>query len=456
MSPGLTDFMALDLMPLLAAALAALSCGIIGNYLVLKRMAMMGDAISHSVLPGLIVAFLLLGEATTFPMLAGAAVAGVACALLVGAVRRLARLDEGSSMGVVFTIMFALGVVLVSINVRNSHVDADCVLYGAIEHLSLVWEPPATVGGLFSLESIGGLPRQVQSLALTLAIVLVFVGLFYKELRISSFDPEHSSAQGVHAGVMHVALLLVVALSVVASFEAVGVILVVAMLACPAAMARMMTDRLGVQIALSAALALVMSTGGYFLATRWPAVSPDPGAVELESSGMIATLGGVGVLVAVLLSPRYGLAASALRKLRYRVRVLSEDQLAMLYRVEESAPDGDATLERRHLTLGVGEGGTERLLARAALRSNVRGGRLERRGDQGFALTESGREHARSLVRVHRLWEAYLVRELGLRPDHVHGTAMDLEHVREHGLSSELERESGDPGIDPHGKTIPR
>jgi len=456
-NPDVQTFLTLDLMPLAAAILAAVSCGLIGNFLVLRRMAMMGDAISHAVLPGLIIAFLITGENTTFPMLFGAALAGVACALFVEVIQKAVKLDPGASMGVVFTILFALGVVLVSAKARHTHVDADCVLYGALEHLSLAWEPPESLSALLAPSTFTTLPRQIISLLVTLAITVFSIALLFKELRISCFDPTLASALGFNASLLHLLLMLLVALSVVASFEAVGVILVVAMLVAPAAIARLFTDRLHTQLALSGVIAATIGAGGYFAATRGPAFLFGSGAPELEVSGMMATLAGAGVLLASIIAPRHGMLARIMRRYLHTLRVLAEDQLAMLYRIEETESQTPRAVTRLHVLRAVSTSMSSRILSRQALRKNIKHRLIARsRGTQTeLELTPAGRAAAQSVVRSHRLWESYLVRELGMRADHVHRPAMDLEHVTSPDMTRDLERVHPAAAPDPHGRPIP-
>ncbi|MGH8503260.1 MAG: metal ABC transporter permease, partial [Gammaproteobacteria bacterium] len=233
--------------------LCAMACALPGCFLVLRKMSMMGDAISHAVLPGLAVAFIVSGKLTSAPMFIGAVVAGVLTALFTEWVRGYGKVDEGASMGVVFTGLFALGLVLIAQAAEQVHLDADCVLYGAIE-----FTPLDTI-------SLAGaaVPRVALTLAAIFLLNLVFVTLFYKELKISAFDPALATTMGVNARVMHYLLMTLTAVTAVASFEAVGSILVVALLIAPPAAAYLLTDRLPVMIGLSLVIGAVAAVLGH-------------------------------------------------------------------------------------------------------------------------------------------------------------------------------------------------
>ncbi|MCA9310803.1 MAG: metal ABC transporter permease, partial [Phycisphaerales bacterium] len=221
MSDAVHTFLSIDLLPLLAATLAAFSCGLLGNFLVLRRLSLMGDAISHAVLPGLVIAFLLFGTRASLAMFFGAAVAGVATVALVELIRRFGRVEPGAAMGVVFSVMFALGVVLLEqAAARQVDLDADCVLHGQLE--TIFWFPPSIWSDFLAWSTLRDTPRQVVVLAGTLAVCAAFVAVFFKELRLAAFDPGLADALGFRSSAIHAGLMALVAAATVASFEAVG------------------------------------------------------------------------------------------------------------------------------------------------------------------------------------------------------------------------------------------
>lgn len=290
----MTDFLILDLAPLLASVLAACACALVGNFLVLRRQALMGDAIAHAVLPGIAAAYIITRSREPLPILLGAAGAGLVTVALVAIIRALGKVERGASMGVAFTTLFALGVVMIEHIPPTIDLDADCVLHGNLE--ALLWFPPEHL----SLSALATLPRQVHTLAAVMVLVLAFTLAFYKELRLTSFDPALAASLGFRPGLVNTLLMTVAAAAVVASFEAVGSILVVAMLICPPACARMLTDRLRTQLLLSQLIAFLTATSGYLVATRVPPLFAED--LTLNAAGMIATVSGVFVIVISLWS----------------------------------------------------------------------------------------------------------------------------------------------------------
>lgn len=425
----------LDLFPMLAAVLAALVCGLLGNFLVLRQLSLMGDAISHSVLPGLVVAFLVTESRNPLMMFLGAAFAGIVTVVFVELVKRFGRVEPGAAMGVVFSILFALGVLMIEqAAVRQVDLDAECVLHGQLE--TLVWYgAPESFSGLLQWSNLDSVPRQVTTLAVMLAFASGFILLLYKELRIAAFDPALATAQGFNATLMHYLLMILVAAATVASFEAVGSILVIAMLVCPAATARLFTDRLHTQIMASIVVALICGIGGYTSANAIPAFF-DRDAVN--AAGAMAMVGGMTVTAGIIASPRYGLISRVRRRHRLAKQVAVDDVLAAVYRAEET---GIARVSRDSLSALLPPRRLDQALPAA-----IRGG-LVHSDPSGVTLTDAGRQSAREIIRKHRLWEHYLVEKAGIAPDHVHDTAERLEHIRETPASG--------PDTDPHGREIP-
>lgn len=335
-------------------------------------------------------------------------------------------------MGVVFSVLFALGVYLLESNAASGvDLDADCVLHGNLQ--TLFWSgAPTDWGAVISGQSLQEVPRQVWSLLGTTIAVVAFVALFFKELRIASFDPGISTVQGIHAGVMHMVLMTFVAIAAVASFEAVGSILVIAMLICPAAAARLLTDRLLSQVLVSAVLSVVTAVAGYFLAS----------AMGVNGAGMMAVVSGALVVAAMVFSPSHGVIAKALNQRRIGRSVAIEDVLGAMWRLAES---GQSATRQRLISALANPVRTGRAIERAI------GQGLIEVSNSGLTLTDSGRARGAAIIRRHRLWEGYLVDEAGLSPDHVHDTAEWLEHLD---LSERLSL-GRVRRVDPQGKPIP-
>jgi manganese/zinc/iron transport system permease protein len=409
----------------LTAAATNVACAVVGCFLVLRRMSLMGDAIAHAVLPGLVIALLISGSMSIVPMFLGAAAAGLLTTFLTQSLHQYARVPSDASMGVVFTSLFALGVVLVKKFVSGLHFDVACVYEGALEYV------PFT-------ETVFGLPRPLFTTLVVLLVNLAVLVLLWKELKVSSFDASLASTMGFSATAMHYLLMTLVAVTAVASFEAVGSILVVAMLIVPAATAHLLCDRLGPMVFVSALVGVAAAVLGY-AAGRF---------FDTNYAGMITVMVGVLYSLAVLVSPRYGLISSLARNVRMSLKVIRDDLLGMLYKVEELANETPLLPADAHQAVG---GGWK---ARWELARLIRGGQIEIRSDR-LHLTDSGRRAARSLVRSHRLWETYLVKHLGMPLDHVHEPADRVEHYIDERLRRELEAEVDAAAGDPHGREIP-
>lgn len=294
------EFVPLSLTPLLIGTFAAIACALPGNFLVLRKQALIGDAISHVVLPGIVVAFILTGAISTWPMMLGAAGAAVVAVVMIEAIRRLGQIEPGAAMGVVFTTMFAAGVLLLEqTDTSTVHLDVEHALYGNLE--SLIWLDAVGWSSLLDIDALAGLPPELLRIALTLAAVSVFIWLFWRPLKISTFDEGFARTIGIRTGPLGFALVITAAIAAVAAFDAVGSIIVIAMFICPPAAARMMTNRLETQIAWSVAFAVTSAVLGYVLAGYGPLWLGMADAVS--AAGMIATVAGLILAVAAIRGP---------------------------------------------------------------------------------------------------------------------------------------------------------
>jgi manganese/zinc/iron transport system permease protein len=282
---------------LLVGACVAASCALIGSFLVLRRLALLGDAISHAVLPGIVVAFFLSDSRSPLPMVIGAAALGVLTVFLVELATRSKRLQEDASIGVVFPALFSIGVILISRYAGQIDLDLDCVLYGEIAYTPWdLW----LIGG----DSWG--PRALWINGGILLLDLAFVGVLYKELKLTTFDAGLAAALGFSPLLLHYLLMTMLSVTIVGAFDSVGAILVVAMLVVPPATAYLLTERLSHLIGLAVLFGVTSSTLGYFLA-RW---------LDSSIAGAMAVTAGLLFGVVFLGSPRHGLLAKMLRHRR--------------------------------------------------------------------------------------------------------------------------------------------
>ena len=405
------------------AATVAAGCALVGTLLVVRRMSLLGDAISHALLPGIVVAVLAGGRPGGVLVLAGAVAAAMLTVWLTQLFRSAGGLAEDAGAGVAFTTLFALGVVLVTAVAARVDLDPGCVLHGVLELVP------------FDTIPIAGfeVPRAFLTAAAVLAILVAGAIATWRWQVFTAFDSGAAQAAGVPVAAVTTGLLAATALATVAGFEAVGAILVVAMLVVPAATAELLTRRLHRMVAVAILLGVGASVVGY-LAAWW---------CNTSAAGMIAVVLGIEYAVCVLLSPGDGLIARLFSQAWFRWRVACEDQLAACWRAEEAAAlTGMAPVLRRSPggSLACGWLATTGCLTRSP---------------RGWMLTPRGREQANMVVRSHRLWEAWLGRHADVPLDHLHPPAEWIEHHLGTEVRRRIEAEVGLQASDPHGRSIP-
>jgi manganese/zinc/iron transport system permease protein len=449
----LTSWSELNTAIAVTAALAAMSCALPGAWLVLRRQSMLGDALAHSALPGVVAAFIVayairnsgwVGKDAFDPLLqvcivTGAALAGLATAWLTAAIQKVGKVDNGAALGVVFTCLFAAGLVMVRMTADDVHLDPDCALFGVLE---------ASAGD--TLVSIPWLPRSAVANGAVLLLNLVLTILFYKELRIAAFDAELSKTQGIPAGFVQYALLAATAVAAATAFSTVGSILVIGLLVIPAATAQLLTTSLWKLLTLSVGLAAVMAVVGH--AAAWSIPGPVFSRLgytqvrDMGTSGMIAVIGGLIFVATVFIAPRTGVVTQILDRIRVGTQIAADDLLGNLYRKEESIRTSEPwtpvgiTSHWQEWLAGV-------LLKRRGLVASGDGGAL--------GLTDRGRATAQSLVRSHRLWESYLDRNYPLSNEQLHRAADRVEHYIGSEIRDAIASELPDAHRDPHGRQIP-
>ena len=446
----------------LTAVVAAMSCTLPGVWLVLRQQSMMGDALSHTALPGVVLAFLGTawmrnagwispesGLALESVLLAGGAIAiGILTAVLTEWVQRLGRVESSAALGVVFTSLFALGLLLVRLKADQIDIDTECVLFGQIELITL----DTVAWGSWRI------PRAIILNGSLLLINTILLVLFYKELRISAFDPDLATSLGIPAGWINTLLMGVTAATLVMAFESVGSILVIALLIVPAASGLLLCDRLSSLIFVSLLIAAGSAVFGHVLARSVPAAVFVPlGFSEIQdagTAGMMAVACGIIFTAVLLFAPRNGLLGRFAQRLVLQRKIAADDILTTVYRFQEPPVLTMATAENvRAETLWI-----HPFVRRLAIR-HLKGQQFleEGPGDEAgtLTLTEQGREQAAVLVRSHRLWESYLQKHFELPSDHLHESAHRVEHYLDTELQSQLADELDSPDTDPHGRSIP-
>lgn len=295
-----SEFVQFSLTPILIGVFAAIACALPGNFLVLRRQALIGDAISHVVLPGIVVAFLITGTVAAIPMLLGAAGAAIVAVIMIEAIKRLGRIEPGAAMGVTFTTLFAAGVLLLDqSDTSNVHLDVEHALMGNLE--SLIWFRAEGWHSLFDPAALAALPDELGRIFVVCLLVVALTVIFWRPLKISTFDEGFAQALGLPVGAIGFGLVVTAAIAAVAAFDAVGSIIVIAMFICPPAAARLMTNSLERQVLWSVAFAIVSAVLGYVFAGYGPLWFGGQNAVS--AAGMIAVVSGIILGLACLYGP---------------------------------------------------------------------------------------------------------------------------------------------------------
>jgi manganese/zinc/iron transport system permease protein len=360
---------------ILIASVVAASCSLIGVFLVLRRMSLMSDAISHAILLGIVLMFFLTESTASLPMIIAATLTGVLTVTLVEALFRTGLVKEDAAIGLVFPALFSIGVILISRYAANVHLDTDAVLLG-----ELAFAP-------FNRLVVAGVdlgPRALWLAGVVGLVNLLFIVLFYKELKLATFDAGLAAALGFSPAVIHYALMTLVSVTAVSSFEAVGSVLVVALMITPPAAAYLLTDRLPVMLILSMGLAVASAVLGYFLAR----------ALDASIAGSMATMTGVVFTLVLFLAPERGLLARWALRRRQRWQFAGEMLLVHLSQ-HEGTPDEAAECSLEHLSQHMrwSQSFGERVVANV-----TRGGLAQEVGGTGLRLTDQGRAMAQEVM----------------------------------------------------------
>ncbi len=289
---------------IITGSLVAVACGLVGSYLILRKMAMVADAISHAVLPGIVIAFFISGSRESIPMLLGAGTLGIITTFLIEFFHKKANLQTDASIGVTFTWLFALGVILISAFAGKVDLDQDCVLYGEIAYVPIdLWITDAGT-------NMG--PRVLYISGIVLLIVIAFIVFGYKELFLTTFDPAYAAIIGINTTLWHYLLMGAVSLTTVASFESVGAILVVALLIAPPATAYLITENFKKMLLYTCIIGVLVAVLGYYLARM----------IDGSIAGAMSTVAGLIFLGVFLFSPSNGLL---FRNKRNKQAIISPD-----------------------------------------------------------------------------------------------------------------------------------
>lgn len=357
----------------LIAAVVAVACALPGVFLVLRRMAMMSDAISHTVLLGIVLSFFVVQTLDSPWLILGAAAMGVITVSLVELLSNTKLVKQDAAIGLVFPALFSVAVILISRFARGVHLDVDAVLLGELAFA------PFDRLTFFGLD----LPRSLVVMGIILLINLIFISLFYKELKLTTFDAGLAAALGFSPTLLHYGLMGLVSITAVGAFDAVGSVLVVALMVTPAAAAYLLTNNLRRMLMLSALIGVISAIGGYWLAR----------GLNANIAGSMATITGVVFLIIFLFAPERGIVAGIRRRARQKLD-FAQTMLAIHLLQHENRPEAEEESQVEHLVEHIRwtPAFVEQVVHYAERRGAVRneGGQL--------SLTDTGRSLARQAL----------------------------------------------------------
>lgn len=401
---------------LIASITIGISCGLIGTYIMLRRMSLIGDALAHAVLPGVVVSFMVAGK-SEIALFIGAVVSGIVTVLLIGFVNRNSKIKEDTSIGIIFTGAFALGILLVS-QLKQVHIDLSSYLFGDV---------------------LGVSTGDITLSLIIMVVIILCILLFYKQLLLTSFDPTMALTIGISTTLVHYMLMTLLSMSIVAGLQSVGVILIIAMLITPPATAYLLSNNLKKILFLSPMFGTISAVAGLYLSYHF----------NFASGASIVLVAVALFLLAFLFSPKEGVVTRLFRRRAATKLVLIEDVIKLSFRFAEETGKTGLT-DRISNELGISNSRVE-----SAIRILISKGLMQKTNDS-YQLTEDGRKYATRLIRTHRLWETYITREKVTDMEHVHPEAEKVEHVLTEDMVNELDEELGYPEKDPHGSEIPR
>lgn len=408
----------------IGSVLLTASSAIVGAFTFLNKRALVGDAIAHAVLPGICLGFLLSGTKNPIFLISGAFITGWISLVGVDFITSRTRIKEDTAIGLILSVFFGFGIVLLTIIQKSGNAaqsGLDNFLFG--KAAALVGEDLYTFGAVA-------------------VILLVAVFLLFKEFSLLAFDKDYARAIGLPVRRIELILTSLIVLAVVIGIQAVGVVLMAAILITPAAAARFWTDKIRVMFVLASFFGAVSGLAGAYISYVAPSMPTGPWIVIVIS---------VIAFVSFFLAPKRGVISRLVKQSDNRKTINDENVLKALYQLGEESKNFflqrsvDEIIRRRKF---------ERENLVTVLKRLRNQGYLEQIGNL-WGLTEAGKVRGQRVVKIHRLWELYLTTQLHIAPDHVHDDADTIEHLLTPDLEAELERTLNYPKTDPHESVIP-
>lgn len=408
---------------LVGTTLIAASSAVVGAFSFLKRQSLVGDAIAHALLPGVVLAFLLGNGRNPIYLILGALVAGLIAHYAIAHIEQNSKLKGDTATSLILSTFFGLGIALMSHVQRTGKGQQ-----AGLDRFLLGKAAAITEADLYSF--------------LFLALVLIAgVALFYKGFQLMTFNPDYAGAIGLPVQAIQLAFTVLTVLAITVGIQTVGVVLMAALLITPSVAARSWTASLPKMLLLAAAIAGLSAAVGTLVSSSLPKMPTGP--------WVVLVLGAFG-FGSMLFAPEKGWLHRRARARANSEKTYRENVLKLLYQNEERGGEEqivDAAFMREHREF-------ERKKLKKAIRQLV-SDRLLAPQESKFLLTDAGRKEGRRVVRLHRLWELYLTERLGMAADHIHPQAETMEHVITPELEAQLIKELGDPQLDPHQSPIP-
>jgi manganese/zinc/iron transport system permease protein len=396
----------------------------VGTFTFLDKKSLMGDAIAHAILPGICLGFLVSGNKNPLYLIAGAFVTGWLSIYAIEKITSKTRIKEDTAIGLVLSVFFGIGVVMLTAIQKSGNAaqsGLDQFIFG---------KAAAMVG------------QDLLVFSIVAVFLLIVVWLLFKEFTLIAFDKDFAAAIGLNVDRIRMVLTSLVVLAVVIGIQAVGVVLMAAMLITPAAAARFWTDKIRIMILLASIFGAISGLTGAYISWLAPAMPTGPWIVVV-----ISTV----ALISFFIAPRRGII-SRLWKQQLNRRIINEENLLKaLYQLGEEEKNyfQGRTISEIQLKRKMDSGQLSSILSRLSRQGYVQ---LK---SKFYCLTEEGLQKGQRIVKLHRLWELYLTTKLNIAPDHVHDDADTMEHLITPELEHELEKQLGFPQKDPHASEIP-
>jgi manganese/zinc/iron transport system permease protein len=408
----------------IGAVLLTASSAIVGTFTFLHKKSLVGDAIAHAVLPGICLGFILSGTKNPAYLIAGAFITGWLSLVLVEFITRRTRIKEDTAIGLVLSVFFGIGIVMLTVIQKSGN-----AAQSGLDHF-LFGKAAALVG------------EDLMVFGTVAVVLLLCVFLLFKEFSLLAFDKAYAQSIGLPVRRIELVLTSLIVLAVVIGIQAVGVVLMAAILITPAAAARFWTHKVSVMVFLASVFGAFSGLAGAYISYIAPAMPTGPWIVIV-----ISTI----AFISFFLAPRRGIVSRLIRQRTIRRTINNENVLKTLYQLGEESKNflqlrGEADiLRKRRYAPGMLTNVLHRLR---------RQGYVQRTGT-AWQLTEEGMSRGQRVVKIHRLWELYLTTHVNIAPDHVHDDADTIEHLLTPELETELERLLNYPTVDPHQAEIP-